>query len=95
MARRCDKILGRNDIVCSIRELIDKSTASTERVVYVLTYGTTILKYDFYNNNNHEYIADLRKKLFYISCNSCESNDYVRGRIEPEFRDGVLRCGNC
>ena len=88
-------MLGLNDTILTIREMIDKTTASTERVLYTITYGTLLLKFDFYSNNNSEYISDLRKKLFYINCNKCQSNQYVKGRIEPVYSGGVLKCGVC
>jgi Zn finger protein HypA/HybF involved in hydrogenase expression len=72
-----------------------KCEKSSEKAIIVISCGFITLKLDNINGNSIDLYTDLRKKLFYVHCEKCESNEYQKVKIELENMNGNVICSNC
>lgn len=45
--------------------------------------------------NGSDNYNELRKKLFYVHCERCENNEYLKAKVEPERMNGKVVCNGC
>lgn len=72
-----------------------EQSLETKEKCYCLVLARLFVKLEFRGVEN-DFLAELKKKLFYTRCDRCESADYIRStKVEPELVNEELSCSGC